>query len=225
MERSRARSLPRPRRGLPRARRRARRGCAAGAALRLVRPGPEVDAFENEFAAYVGTAHAVGVASGLDALTLALRALDIGPGDEVVVPSNAYVACWLAVSAVGATIVPVEPDAETCALDAARGRAAIGPRTAAVMGVHLYGRAAVVAELRALCDRTGSPWSRMPRRRTGRAARARRARRRLLVLPVEEPRRPRRRGRGHHATRRSPTACACCATTARASATATRSAE
>ncbi|RXL82724.1 erythromycin biosynthesis sensory transduction protein eryC1, partial [Citrobacter sp. AAK_AS5] len=68
--------------------------------------GPEVDAFEAEWAAYCGAAHAVGLANGLDALILALRALDIGPGDEVIVPSNTYIATWLAVTAVGAKPVP-----------------------------------------------------------------------------------------------------------------------
>ena len=72
--------------------------------------GPEVEAFEREWAAYCAAAHAVGVANGLDALTLALRALGVGRGDEVIVPSNTYIATWLAVSAVGATPVPVEPE-------------------------------------------------------------------------------------------------------------------
>ena len=72
--------------------------------------GPEVDAFEAEWAEFCGATHAVGLANGLDALTLALRALDIGADDEVIVPSNTYIATWLAVSAVGATPVPVEPD-------------------------------------------------------------------------------------------------------------------
>jgi dTDP-4-amino-4,6-dideoxygalactose transaminase len=123
------------------------------AVLRVVRSGryvlgPEVEAFEHAFAAHTGCAHAVGCASGLDALTLALRALGVGPGDEVVVPSNTYIATWLAVSAVGATIVPVEPDEQS----AAGVRAAIGPRTAAVLVVHLYGRMADWRDLRALCD-------------------------------------------------------------------------
>lgn len=65
--------------------------------------GAEVEAFESEWAAYCGASHAVGVANGLDALTLALRSLNVGPGDEVIVPSNTYIATWLAVSAVGAT--------------------------------------------------------------------------------------------------------------------------
>jgi dTDP-4-amino-4,6-dideoxygalactose transaminase len=102
--------------------------------------GPEVEAFEQEFADYCGTTHCVGVANGLDALTLALRALEVGPGDEVIVPSNTYIATWLAVSAVGATPVPVEPDPTTHNIDPARIEAAITPRTRALLPVHLYGQ-------------------------------------------------------------------------------------
>ncbi len=104
--------------------------------------GPEVEAFEAEWAAYCGADHAVGLANGLDALTLALRALDIGPGDEVIVPSNTYIATWLAVSAVGATPVPVEPDPATHNIDTARIAPAITPRTRALLPVHLYGQPA-----------------------------------------------------------------------------------
>lgn len=131
------------------------------AALRVLHSGwfvlgPEVEAFERSFATWVGTREAVGVASGLDALTLALRALRIGPGDEVVVPSNTYIATWLAVSAVGAVLVPVEPDRDTHAMTPAAVAAALTPRTAAVLTVHLHGRVAPDAHgLRALCDRHG----------------------------------------------------------------------
>lgn len=104
--------------------------------------GPEVEAFEVEWAAYCGTEHAVGVANGLDALTLALRALEIGPGDEVIVPSNTYIATWLAVSAVGARPSPVEPDPATFNIDPARIEAAITPATKALLPVHLYGQPA-----------------------------------------------------------------------------------
>lgn len=104
--------------------------------------GPEVDAFEAEWAAYCEAKHAVGVANGLDALLLALRALDIGPGDEVIVPSNTYIATWLAVSGVGAIPVPVEPDPATYNIDAMRIEAAITPRTRAIIPVHLYGQPA-----------------------------------------------------------------------------------
>ena len=104
--------------------------------------GPEVEAFEAEFATYCGATHAVGVANGLDALHLALRAMDVGPGDEVIVPSNTYIATWLAVSQCGATPVPVEPDARTYNIDPARIEAAITPRTKVILPVHLYGQPA-----------------------------------------------------------------------------------
>ena len=104
--------------------------------------GPEVEAFEEEWTAYCGSAHAVGLANGLDALILALRALDVGPGDEVIVPSNTYIATWLAVSAVGARPVPVEPDPATHNIDPARIAAALTDRTKAILPVHLYGQPA-----------------------------------------------------------------------------------
>lgn len=104
--------------------------------------GPEVEAFEAEWAAYCGTKFAVGLGNGLDALTLALRALDIGPGDEVIVPSNTYIATWLAVSSVGATPVPVEPDPNTHNIDPSLIEAAITTRTRALLPVHLYGQPA-----------------------------------------------------------------------------------
>ena len=104
--------------------------------------GPEVEAFEEEWAAYCGASHAVGVGNGLDALTLALRALEIGPGDEVIVPANTYIATWLAVSAVGATPVPVEPNPSTYNIDPALIPSAITPRTKALLPVHLYGQPA-----------------------------------------------------------------------------------
>ena len=104
--------------------------------------GPEVAAFEDEFASYCGATHSVGVANGLDALHLALRAMDVGPGDEVIVPSNTFIATWLAVSQCGATPVPVEPDARTFNIDPARIEAAITPRTRVILPVHLYGQPA-----------------------------------------------------------------------------------
>lgn len=104
--------------------------------------GPECEAFEAEFAAYCGARHCVGVGNGLEALHLILRAMDIGEGDEVIVPSNTYIATWLAVSYAGATPVPVEPDERTHNLDPARVEDAITPRTKAIMPVHLYGQPA-----------------------------------------------------------------------------------
>ena len=104
--------------------------------------GPEVEAFEAEWAEYCAAKHAVGLANGLDALVLALRALEVGPGDEVIVPSNTYIATWLAVSAVGATPVPVEPDPSTHNIDPTRIAAAITPQTKVLLPVHLYGQSA-----------------------------------------------------------------------------------
>lgn len=104
--------------------------------------GPEVEAFEAEFAAYCGAGHCVGVGNGLDALTLILRAYDIGPGDEVIVPAHTFIATWLAVSQAGATPSPVEPDINTCNIDPTLIEAAISPRTRAIMPVHLYGQPA-----------------------------------------------------------------------------------
>jgi dTDP-4-amino-4,6-dideoxygalactose transaminase len=104
--------------------------------------GREVEAFESEFAALCGARHCVGVANGLDALHLVLRAMGIGEGDEVIVPSNTYVATWLAVSYAGATPVAVEPDDRTYNLGPARIEEAITPRTKAIMPVHLYGQTA-----------------------------------------------------------------------------------
>src|SRR5215510_9237501 len=102
--------------------------------------GEEVKAFEQEFAAYCGTKHCVGVGNGLEALQLILRAYEIGAGDEVIVPANTYIATWLAVSNAGATVVPVEPDERTYNIDPSRIEAALTPRTKAILPVHLYGQ-------------------------------------------------------------------------------------
>ncbi|HRE87575.1 MAG TPA: DegT/DnrJ/EryC1/StrS family aminotransferase [Myxococcota bacterium] len=104
--------------------------------------GAEVERFERAFASYTQSQHCVGVANGLDALRLGLMALGIGPGDEVLVPSNTYIATWLAVSDVGATPIPVEPDPYTHNLDPTRLEAALTPRTRCVLPVHLYGQPA-----------------------------------------------------------------------------------
>ncbi|MCX6966249.1 MAG: DegT/DnrJ/EryC1/StrS family aminotransferase [Verrucomicrobia bacterium] len=101
--------------------------------------GSEVEAFELEYAKYCGSEHCIGVGNGLDALHLILRAYEIGAGDEVLVPSNTYIATWLAVSHVGATPIPVEPDPRTHNIDPERIHAAITPRTKAILVVHLYG--------------------------------------------------------------------------------------
>ena len=117
--------------------------------------GPEVDQFEVEYSTYCGATHAVGVANGLDALHLALRAMDVGPGDEVIVPSNTYIATWLAVSQCGATPVPVEPDARTYNIDPARIEAAITPRTRVILPVHLYGQPADMDPILAIARKHG----------------------------------------------------------------------
>lgn len=117
--------------------------------------GPEVEAFEREWAEYCMVAHCVGVANGLDALILALRSLDVGRGDEVIVPSNTYIATWLAVTAVGARPVPVEPDARTFNMDVGRVEAAITAATRAIIPVHLYGQPANLDPLLQLARRHG----------------------------------------------------------------------
>jgi dTDP-4-amino-4,6-dideoxygalactose transaminase len=104
--------------------------------------GPEVDRFGARFAAYCGAAEMVGLGNGLDALTLALKAWGIGPGDEVIVPAHTFIASALAVDAAGATPVLVDVEPDTGLMDMARVAAAIGERTRAVMPVHLYGHPA-----------------------------------------------------------------------------------
>jgi dTDP-4-amino-4,6-dideoxygalactose transaminase len=119
--------------------------------------GPEVAAFEKEFAAYCDTRHAIGVGSGLDALRLILLGYEVGQGDEVIVPSNTFIATWLAVSQTGATPVPVEPDAETHNIAAEAVKAAITPATSAIMPVHLYGQPADLDAIMALGLEWGIP--------------------------------------------------------------------
>ncbi len=117
--------------------------------------GPEVEAFERQFASYVQADHCIGVANGLDALHLALRAMGVGPGDEVIVPSNTYIATWLAVSQCGAAPVPVEPDPMTHNLDPARIEAAITARTKVILPVHLYGLPADLDPILVIARRHG----------------------------------------------------------------------
>lgn len=117
--------------------------------------GKEVAAFESEFAQRCGAAHCVGVSNGLDALHLILRACGVSAGDEVIVPSNTYIATWLAVSYAGARPVPVEPVERTYNLDPRRVEAAITPRTRAILSVHLYGQAADMDALREISARRG----------------------------------------------------------------------
>lgn len=115
--------------------------------------GPELVAFEDEFAAFCGAPHALGVANGLDALRLALMALDVGTGDEVIVPAHTFIATWLAVSAVGATPVAVDVDVKTGNLDPALLEVAITPHTRAIMPVHLHGILAAMPEIMAVAQR------------------------------------------------------------------------
>lgn len=104
--------------------------------------GSEIEAFEAEFASYCEANYCVGVANGLDALHLSLLALGVKPGDEVIVPSNTYIATWLAASQCGAIPVPVEPDSLTYNVDPTRIEAAITDRTKVILPVHLYGQPA-----------------------------------------------------------------------------------
>ena len=117
--------------------------------------GPETEAFEAEFAAYCGTKHALGVGNGLDALHLILRALEISVGDEVIVPANTFIATWLGVSQVGASIVPVEPRAGTCNINPEKIAAAITTKTRAIMPVHLYGQCAEMEAINAIAKEHG----------------------------------------------------------------------
>jgi dTDP-4-amino-4,6-dideoxygalactose transaminase len=112
--------------------------------------GPEVDAFEAEFADYLGAKHAVGVANGTDAITLALRALGVGPGDEVVVPSFTFYASAEAIPPTGAVPVFCDVDPDTFCVTAETVRTALTPRTKAVIAVHLFGNVAPIAEIAAL---------------------------------------------------------------------------
>ena len=112
--------------------------------------GPEVEAFENEFAAYSEVKHCVGVGNGLDAIHLLLRAYGIGHGDEVLVPSNTFIATWLAVSQCGATPVPVEPDINTHNINPDALVAAITSKTRAIIPVHLYGQPADMDPINAI---------------------------------------------------------------------------
>lgn len=117
--------------------------------------GNEVEVFEAEFAEYCGVRHCVGVGNGLDALQLILSAMDIGSGDEVIVPANTYIATWLAASNVGAVPVPVEPCLLTYNIDPARIEAAITPRTKAIIPVHLYGQPADMDPINELAAKHG----------------------------------------------------------------------
>jgi len=130
------------------------------AALRVMRSdryilGPEVKALESEFAEYIGTHHAVGVANGTDALELALRALDIGPGDEVITVSHTAVATVAAIEAAGATPVLVDIEPEYYTIDSKQLPSVLSERTRAVIAVHLYGQAADLDVIQSFCKQYG----------------------------------------------------------------------
>lgn len=117
--------------------------------------GDEVQRFEAAFAKYCEAGFCIGTGNGLDALHLILRALGVGPNDEVLVPANTFIATWLAVSHVGAVPVPVEPDEGTHNIDPARIEAAITPRTRAIVAVHLYGLPAAMTEILTIAQAHG----------------------------------------------------------------------
>ena len=117
--------------------------------------GKECGAFETEFAAYCGVKHAIGCANGLDALKLVVKAMGIGPGDEVIAPANTYIASLIAISANGATPVLVEPGINTYLIDPAKIAERITPRTKAIMVVHLYGRVCEMDAVNAIAKRHG----------------------------------------------------------------------
>jgi dTDP-4-amino-4,6-dideoxygalactose transaminase len=117
--------------------------------------GGELEAFEHEYAAYCGAAHGIGLGNCLDALHLTLLAMDVGPGDEVIVPSNTYIATWLAISQCGAIPVPVEPVEATYNIDPNQIEAAINSRTKAIIVVHLYGQPADLDPILGIARRRG----------------------------------------------------------------------
>jgi dTDP-4-amino-4,6-dideoxygalactose transaminase len=117
--------------------------------------GHQTTQFENEFAEFCGAKFGIGVANGLDALTLVLRAWGIGPGDEVIVPSNTYIATWLAVTHNGATPVPVEPRTNTYNINPELIEQAITAKTKAIIPVHLYGQAAEMDAIHAIAKKHG----------------------------------------------------------------------
>ncbi|MHB1947192.1 MAG: DegT/DnrJ/EryC1/StrS family aminotransferase [Gammaproteobacteria bacterium] len=115
--------------------------------------GDELDCFEKEFASYCGAKYCIGVGNGLDALKLTLDAYGIGIGDEVIVPSNTYIATWLAVTQTGAKPVPIEPDEKTYNIDPNLIEAAITKKTKGIIPVHLYGQPADMDPIMSLAER------------------------------------------------------------------------
>lgn len=119
--------------------------------------GREVEAFERDYAEYSGVPYCVGVGNGLDALTLALKACDVGPGDEVIVPAHTYLATWLAVTRTGAVPVAVDADPATCNIDVSQIAGKVSGRTRAIIPVHLYGHPCNMTRLDELSRQFGVP--------------------------------------------------------------------
>jgi dTDP-4-amino-4,6-dideoxygalactose transaminase len=117
--------------------------------------GKELQDFEKQYAVFNNVDHCIGVGNGLDALHIALKTLDIGPGDEVIVPSNTFIASWLAVTYSGASIVPVEPRMTTYNIDPDRIEASITTKTKAIMPVHLYGQACEMTAIMRIAQKYG----------------------------------------------------------------------
>ncbi len=117
--------------------------------------GRELESFEKEFAAFCGVRHCIGVGNGLDAIHLILRSLNIGPGDDVLVPAHTFIATWLAVSYAGARPVPVDIDADSYNIDPALLETAITSHTKAIIAVHLYGQSANMAAINAVARKHG----------------------------------------------------------------------
>lgn len=115
--------------------------------------GEELKSFEKEFAEYCDVKYCTGVGNGLDALHLILRAMDIGVGDEVIIPANTFIATWLAVTYAGATPVPVEPDEQTYNIDPSKIEEVVTSRTKAIMPVHLYGQPADMDPILEIAER------------------------------------------------------------------------
>ena len=166
--------------------------------------GPEVDAFEREFADYLGVRHVVGVGNGTDALTIALRALGVGAGDEVICPSLTFYATAEAIVNAGARPVFCDVDPDTACVTADdRAAARWAARTKAIVPVHLFGNVAPVPELSELGvpvleDAAQAAGASLDGVKAGRSGR----RRHVQLLPVEEPALPRRRRRDRHRLRR-----------------------
>lgn len=115
--------------------------------------GEELQRFEQEFAGFTGTSFCIGTGNGLDALTIALRSLDLPPGAEVIVPAHTYIATWLAVSRCGARIIPVEPDANTLNIDPSKIEAVITPNTKVILPVHLYGQSCDMTAISSIAEK------------------------------------------------------------------------